>query len=330
MSSNAEQPPYEKEAYLAQLEAARDRVRTTKLQLLEWVKKLDEHAAAEFIHIEPMTALFPTAHAGQTYRLVYDIHTGEKRYGCLGVAIRSESMRSDLCKASQSDLTKTLQAHTGAKEAKRHAAAIQRLNRFNERVAGLRFLGADFEQPINKGAVLPRWFEALSLYGMKCAPLLEAAFHDFAELTSALDEAMFEFNSTMGKVRYRAIRCSYTVDDFDLLGPSNPALKVVVKINRTTKQRRYYMMRDFKKGLKKKRIGQQLKRELGREPEPIEVANALKALRPRKESEWITKEVIKACYFGRSIKDILKAQENLVAVMQPWTSLRSQLQALLP
>lgn len=330
MSSNAEQPSFEKEAYLKQLDAARDRVRTTKHQLLEWVNKLDEHAAAEFIHIEPMAALFPVQNDGQKYRLVYDIHTGEKRYGCLGISMRSESMRSDLCKASQTDLRRMLQPLAGAKEAKRHATALQRLNRFNERVAGLRFLGAEFEQQAIRGAVLPRWFEALSLYGLKCAPLLEAAFDEFAELTDALDEAMFEFNSTMGAIRYRAIRCSYTVDDFDLLGPSNPALKVVVKINRATKQRRYYRMTDFKKGLKKKRIGRQLRRDLGRDPEPTEVADALKALRPRKESEWITKEVIKACYFGRSSKDIFKAQENLVAVMQPWTSLRSQLQALLP
>jgi len=330
MSSNAGEPAYEKGAYLAQLEAARGRVKTTKLQLMDWVKKLDEYAAAEVIFIEPMMALFPYQKGEVKYRLVYDIHTRGYRYGCLGVALRSETMRSDLCNESQSDLAKLLRPFTEGDEAKRLARAFQRLNRFNERVAALKFLGASFTLPPVQGAILPRWFEALNSYGTLCVPRLEAAFNEFEVLTAALDEAMFEFNSTIGAVRYRAIRCTYTVEDFDLLGPSNPALKVVTSINRATKHRRYNLMPDFKKSLKRKRIGLELKRTLGREPEPVEVANALKALRPRNETEWITREVVKACYYGRSINEIFEAQENLVAVMQPWKQLRMKLQALLP
>ncbi|WHS57406.1 MULTISPECIES: hypothetical protein [Pseudomonas] len=330
MSPKPVPPAYEKGVYVAQLEAARGRIKTTKTQLLDWLQKLDEHAASVLVHLEPMMRGFPTLKEDVKYRLVYDIHSGEKRYGCLGIALRCDAMRTDLCKLNQQDLMKLLQPFFGSVDAKQHAVAFQKLNRLNDRIAGLKFLGAEFPQSLGRGAVLPRWFEGLSTYGLRCLPLIEDAFAEFEMLSDALDEAMFEFNSTMGAVRYRSIRCTYTLDDYDLLGPSNPALKVVTSINRATKHRRYNVMTDFKKSLKRKRIAQELKRQLGRDPEPSDVSNALNALRPRKESEWITKEVIKACYFGRSIKEIFSAQENLVAVMQPWNQIRTQLQALLP
>lgn len=330
MSPKPVPPAYEKGVYIAQLEAARGRIKTTKSQLLDWAQKLDEHAASVLIHLEPMMGGFPCLKGDQKYRLVYDIHAGEKRYGCLGIALRSDAMRTDLCNLKQPDLTKSLQPFFGSVEAKQHALAFQRLNRLNDRIAGLKFLGAEFPNSLGRGAVLPRWFDGLSTYGTRCLPLIESAFTQFEILTEALDDAMFEFNSTMGAVRYRSIRCTYTLDDYDLLGPSDPALKVVTSINRATKHRRYNMMIDFKKALKRKRIAQELKRQLGRDPELLEVSHALNSLRPRKESEWITKEVIKACYFGRSIKEIFTAQENLVAVMQPWNQIRTQLQALLP
>jgi hypothetical protein len=330
MSSPANQSSFEKDAYLVQLDEARKRLETTKRQAIEWVARLDENAAAEFIRIEPMTTLFPCHKGKDTYRIVYDIHTTPKRYGSLGVALRTDRMRSDLAKMTGAELAKLLRPHTGMPAAKEHATAFSRFNRFNERVSALRFLGVGFATSIDSGPVLPRWFESLHAYGKRCRPELEAAFSEFTALSAALDEAMFDFNSSTGAVRYRSIRCSYTLDDFDLLGPSNPALKVVTSIDPATRRRRYNLMVDFKKALKKKRIGQQLRRQLGRDPDKSEVAMALQALRPRKESEWITREVIKACYLGRSINEVFEAQENLVAVMQPWSVLRNQLQALLP
>lgn len=330
MSSIENTTSYEKEAYLQQLDAARRRIVSTKRQTLDWVSRLDVIAASEFINIEPMTELFPSTKGKHSYRLVYDIHTTPKRYGALGVSLRSESMRTDLSKLTVGELSQFLRPHCGVLEAKNHATAFQRFKRFNDQVAALRFLGVDFIDPVKGGALLPRWFEAIHVYGLNCRGAVEATFDQFIALSAALDEAIFEFNATMGAVRYRSIRCSYTVDDFDLLGPSNPALKVVTSIDPANRRRRYNLMADFKKSLKKKRMGQHLRRQLGRDPEKSEVAAAINALRPRKETDWITKDVIKACYLGRSINDVFEAQENLVAVMQPWTDLRAQLQALLP
>lgn len=321
---------FDKAEYLTQLEAARNRLLATRELTFDWVNRLDEHAASAFIQIEPLVSLFPRKLPEGTYRLVFEIHTTPKRYGALGVSLRTESMRADLSKVGQTGFVKILGAHCSSAEAKSHAVAFQAFENFNARVAALKSFGVELEPLPVRGPVLPRWFDALHAYGLKCRPVLAAAFDRFVDLSLQLDEAMFEFNSTMGPVRYRSIRCTYALDDFDLLGPADPSLKVVTSINPHTRRRRYNRMVDFKKALKKKRIGQKLRRELGREPGKQEIQEAISALRPRQETDWITKDVIKACYLGRSINDVFEAQENLVAVMQPWSALRAQLQALLP
>lgn len=330
MSQTKKSGSYDADAYRQQFDAARGRLVSTGKQTLDWLSQLDESAASEFIHLEPMLNLFPHQRKSETYRLLLEIHMSPKRYGTLGVALRTDTMRSDLAKLTVAELAATLRPITGSQSCKDQATVFQRIVRFNRRLSGLRFLGVEFEIPSGGGPVLPRWFEALAAYGQKCRPLLEERFVEFLNLSAALDDAMFEFNSTMGKVRYRSIRCTYTLDDVDLLGPSDPALKVVTSINPVTGNRRYNRMADFKKGLKKKQIGKDLRRDLGREPTKDEVDSALKALRPRSETDWITTKVIKACRLGRSSTEVFETQKNLVAVMQPWTVLRSQLQALLP
>ncbi|HDS1721791.1 hypothetical protein NPS53_09780 [Pseudomonas putida] len=321
---------YTADAYKQQLNDARARLVTTGKQLLDWLSRLDESAASEFIHLEPMRNLFPTCKRSDTFRLLLELHLSEKRYGTLGIALRTDSMRTDLSSLTTTELAQLLRPFCGAQQSKEHAAAFQRLVSFNKRVAALRFLGVEFDVPLGGGPVLPRWFEALEAYGTKCRPLLEERLTDFIRQSACMDEAMFEFNSMMGKVRYRSIRCTYTLDDVDPLGPSDPALKVVTSINPATSSRRYNRMADFKKALKKKQIGKDLRRDLGRDPSKEEIEQAITALRPRRETDWITTKVIKACHLGRLSRDVFEAQTNLVAVMQPWNALRSQLQALLP
>lgn len=321
---------YTADAYMQQLSAARARLVSTGKLLLDWLSRLDESAASEFIHLEPMINLFPVQKRGDTFRLLLELHQSAKRYGTLGISLRTESMRTDLSNLTVSELVGELRPFCGAQLAKEHAAAFQRLVRFNSRIAALRFLGVEFEVPSGGGPVLPRWFEAVEAYGIKCRPLLQERLTDFLSMSGSLDDAMFEFNSMMGRVRYRSIRCTYSLDDVDPLGPSDPALKVVTSINPATNSRRYNRMVDFKKVLKKKQIGKDLRRELGRDPSKEEIELALKALRPRSESDWITTKVIKACHLGRLSKEVFESQKNLVAVMQPWNALRSQLQALLP
>lgn len=330
MSQTEKPNSFEIEAYVQQLTAARNRLTTTKHQCLDWLSRLDVIAASEFTNLEPLTNQFPIKKGGETFRVVYDIHSTAKRYGALGVSIRSERMRTDLAKLSSVELANLLRPFFGAAEAKLHAQAYIRFQRFVDQISALRFLGIEIEPVDSTGSVLPRWFDAIQSYGQRCRGPLEAAFDDFIALSADLDDAIFTFNSTMGAVRYRSIRCVYTVDDFDLLGPSSPALKVVTSIDPSTRRRRYNLMVDFKKSLKKKRIGKELRQKLGRDPDKSEIAAAVSALRPRKETEWITKDVIKACYLGRSIKEVFEAQDQLKAVMQPWSILRAQLQALLP
>lgn len=330
MSQSNKHASYAADAYRQQLTDARARLVSTGKQLLDWLSRLDESAASEFIHLEPMFNLFPIQKRAETFRLLLELHLSAKRYGTLGISLRTDSMRTDLAKLSASKLGGVLRPFCGSQISKEHAAAFQRLIRFNKRVAALRFLGVEFEVPSGGGPVLPRWFESLEAYGLKCRPLLEERLADFVLQSGSLDDAMFEFNSMMGKVRYRSIRCTYTLDDVDPLGPSDPALKVVTSINPATNSRRYNRMADFKKALKKKQIGKDLRRDLGRDPSKEEIEQALKALRPRRETDWITTKVIKACHLGRLSTDVFETQKNLVAVMQPWNELRSQLQALLP
>lgn len=330
MSSIAVASAFDKDEYLSRLAASRARVRETELQLKDWLRLLKDHATSIVIGLEPLLYSFPQQQGDERLRLVYDIHVTDKRYGTLGIALKSASSRTDLCNAGPGELMPILQSTVDSSKVKQIADAFKAFKRFNARVAALKGFGISFPQAEDKGPVLHRWLGALGTYGEQCIPGVAKAFDDYEALSQALDEAMFSFNATMGRIRYRAIRCTYKVDDFDPLGPSCPALKVVVHNNRATKHRRYNEMADFKKTLKRKRIAQELKRGLGRDPEKSEVDDALSALRPRKESEWITKEVIKACYFGRSMNQIFEAQENLVAVMQPWTRARNQLQALLP
>lgn len=330
MSQSTTSVTYAAEAYRQQLSDARSRLVSTGKQLLDWLSRLDESAASEFIHLEPMINLFPCQKRDDTYRLLLELHLSAKRYGTLGISLRTDNMRTDLANLTASELGGLLRPFCGADFSKEHAVAFQRLVRFNQRVAGLRFLGIEFDAPAGGGPVLPRWFEALANYGTKCRPALEARLNDFIRESASLDEAMFEFNSMMGKVRYRSIRCTYTLDDVDPLGPSDPALKVVTSINPTTHKRRYNRMADFKKTLKKKQIGKDLRRALGRDASKAEIEGALKALRPRRESDWITTKVIKACHLGRLSTEVFETQKTLVAVMQPWNALRSQLQALLP
>lgn len=321
---------YTADAYKQQMNDARSRLVSTGKQLLDWLSRLDESAASEFIHLEPMINLFPIQKGAETFRLLLELNLSKKRYGTLGMSLRTDSMRTDLAKLTPTALSEELRPFCGLELSREHAAAFQRLVRFNNRVAALRFLGIEFTPPAEGGPVLPRWFETLESYGSKCRPLLEARLNDFINQSDALDEAMFEFNSMMGKVRYRSIRCTYTLDDVDPLGPSDPALKVVTSINPTTRKRRYNRMIDFKKSLKKKQIAKDLRRELCRDPSKVEIEQALTSLRPRPETEWITTKVIKACYLGRISADVFETQKTLVAVMQPWNALRSQLQALLP
>lgn len=320
---------YDKSSYLSQLAAARLRLSATQAQTLGWATRLGELAASELHHIEPISELFPRTADGETYRLVYDIHSTPKRYGCLGISLRTNSSRTDLLKATTAELTKLLAPHAGDADARSLALLLSRFRRFNEQIAALRFLNVPFSTTTQKGGVMLRWIDAIAAYGKACHPPLGMAFDSFTTLGAELDESIFDFNSTIGRVRYRSIRCSYTLDDFDLLGPSDPALKVIVSSPRAV-QRRYNRMADFKRSLKKKRFKHQLEKKLGREPTKEEVNVEVKKLRPRKETDWITKEVIKACYLGRKINDVFEAQENLVAKMQPWADLRAHLHALLP
>jgi hypothetical protein len=322
--------PYDKIAYLIKLNEARDQLVLTKRLVLDWVSKLDEHAAASFMMVEPLTKSFPRKVGDETFRLVYEIHTTDKRYANLGVSLRSARVRDDLIKLAPNELKSLLAKHCGPSNAKSFASSIVTFARFNARLSALRVFGVCLEPTQKSGLVLPRWFKSLHAYGLNCRPFVEAAFDDFIALSTSLDEAIFDFNSAIGKARYRSIRCTYVLDEFDPLGPAHPSIKVITSFNPAKQKFRYNHIEDFKKTLKKKQVTKELSRSLGQLPTKAEVSEALQTVRNRPETPWITKRVIKACYLGRHTTPIFQAQENLVAVMQPWTSLRAKLQALLP
>jgi hypothetical protein len=329
MTLTSSKAAYDPDAYLERFKESRERMKATMTQTLDWVGRLDVMAATVFTSVEPMTQLFPAYWDSEYCRICYDIHASTKRYGALGVSIKSNRMRTDLGSLSQTELVRLLGKFSTATDAKSHAAEFSRFNQFVKRVSALRFLEVEFLQASRTGPVLPRWFDALQRYGHLCRPRLQDRFNTFLKMSADLDQAMFEFNAVMGRIRFRSIRCSYTIADHDLLGPSSPEMKVVTSIHPLTQHRRYNSMIDFKTDLRRKRVRKALTETLGRTPEKDEVKAAMLKARDKKPNSLITREVIKACCLGRHATQVFEAQENLVAVMQPWTDLREKLQALL-
>ena len=103
MSQSNTPATYTADAYVQQLSDARARLVTTGKQLLDWLSGLDEAGASEFIHLEPMRSLFPASKRSITYRLLLELHLSEKRYGTLGVSLRTDSMRTDLASLTVSE-----------------------------------------------------------------------------------------------------------------------------------------------------------------------------------------------------------------------------------
>lgn len=325
----APQPAFDKAEYLLRLSESKTRLRSTLAHLVEWVGKLDENAARSVALLEQLTDMFPCRKGGEYVHLAYDIHTSAKRYATLGVSVKSTTARYDLARLPRAELIGLLAGFCSKSEAAIHAKAFEEFQRGQARIAALKFLGVEYKPSARKGPVLLRWLEELRAYGTACVPALQAAVDEFLSLSERLDEAIFEFNGSMGPARFRSIRCTYQLDDSDLLGPARPELKVVTSIHPLTKQRRYNTMTAFKGQLRKKRVVRRLTQALGREPSVVETKAALEKERDRKPTDLITQEVIKACYLGRHAPVVFEAQENLVTVMRPWAELRAQLQALL-
>lgn len=243
-------PKFDQAAYVQQLDTAHRQLLATKQDIVSWVSQLDVFAASEFLKIEPLTGLFPCSKGGRSYRVILKIHTTPKRYGVLGVSLRADTLRTDLLKLTTGEVIGTLRQPLGLETAKIQAANFEHFRKFNERLAGLTSFGEEFSVPTKDGPSLPRWLKALEAYGQKCMGPVEAAFDEYIQITEALSEAMFDFNAAMGPVRYRSIRFTFSADEFDLLGPSKPSMKVVTSLHPLTGRRRYNEMCGFKKVLK--------------------------------------------------------------------------------
>lgn len=320
---------YDKAKYVERIAVSKSRIRSTKDRLIEWSSKLDIIAAERLVHLEPMMAAFPV-NQGQDYtRLVCDIHISAKRYGTLGISIKSQTGRKDLGSLNLQGLTDELSLYCRKQDARRYAADFQLFNSLMLRIGGLAFMSVPFGPAATKGPVISRWLDAVKEYGDKCSFKLEDEFKLYLDLCEELEEAMFDFNASAGSIRYRNVRCSYVLDDEDPLGPSNPEIKVVASINPRTRSIRYNRLTDFKKKLTRNRVGKLLSQEIGCKPSKKQLDEAMASRRKRNHTPWMTKEVIKACYLGRKAKDIFEAQNNLIAVMQSWQIQRDKLQALL-
>tara|TARA_R110002124_G_scaffold128157_23_gene288801 strand:- start:28962 stop:29963 length:1002 start_codon:yes stop_codon:yes gene_type:complete len=325
--TNADQ--YNKEKYAEQIAEAKSQIHITRESVVSWCYTLDTAAAEKLIVIESMMNAFPNR-KGDTYtRIVYDIHQSEKRYGTLGMSLKSSSFRTDLHSLSQHELAALLGNYFTKKAARQHAEDYQQFSLLMDRIAALRFLGIDFGPVSKEGPVVARWFEAVRAYGEKCAHKVDEEFKSYWDLCLKLDDAMLNFNATAGKIRYRMVKCSYTLNPEDPLGPSDPAIKVVSSINRKTKWIRYNKISHFKSNLVRVRVRKQLDLELGRPATKNELDEVMAKRRPKSNSPWLTKEVIRACHLGRRSKDLLEAQKTLITVMQSWQIQRANLQALL-
>lgn len=72
-----------------------------------------------------------------------------------------------------------------------------------------------------------------------------------------------------------------------------------------------------------------LAKELGRNPTPGEVAEAIGRQKRRPPTQWITSDVISHCYLGKHSGSILRQQKTIAASMDEWLALRGLFQALL-
>lgn len=321
---------FDKADYIELLDASRASMRESMREILEWASRLDVHAASACAGLDPFLDLFPAYSNSEYCRINLDILRSKARHGTLGISIKSSTQRVDISKLSPAQLVKTMKGVCSEVEARQHAKSIAEFDKFSARLAGLKFLGVEFPDTDMKGyPVKLQWYKAAGEYGRLCLPLLEAACKDFIELSDQLDQAMFEFNASMGAVRFRAIRCTYSLDAFDKLGPAKPEMKIVTSYQSVSKKRRYNSVRDFKKDLRRKRCKRVLTGELGRAPTVDEVKMAMAKVRAKEPSPWITSEVMSACCMGRKKKVLFEMQSNFVAVMEPWAVLRGNLQALL-
>lgn len=320
---------YDADAYLERFAIARRRLVMTRESTAQWAKNLDVEAAKVLAHLEPFFELFPCQVGADYTRVVTKFQKNSKRYGVMQLSLRIGSKSHDLMECSGKELTRLLQSVPDIGETEHHSAALKAFTNLNRRINGLTFLGVNFPEPEKGKRRLYSWLQSLSEYGPACVEPLNQAFNSFIELSDDLDQAMFDFNVAVGRMRYRTLRCTYTLDDSDPLGPSNPSIKVVTSIHPVTGKRRYNYLTDFKEQLRKKRIKRELEKQLERAATKEELKASLLKQRDRRPHEWVTKEVIKACYLGGKSGEVFKAQSQLARVMADWNQQRSQLQALL-
>lgn len=300
-----------------------------KISVLDWLAHLDVHAAHALTLIEPTLSLFPCERNGIYHRIQARINLNTRRYASLHLAVRKDTKHMDLLTTDPRQVQSFFSDMTSVADASAHALAIDEFARFNRRIEALSMAAQVMEVSKDIRKVIPAWLDSLQDYGLKCRQPISDAFDRYIELSNELDDAMFNFNTAVGRVRFRAMRCTYTLDDNDPLGPSDPQIKVITSIDRSTGRRRYNRMQDFKGQLRKRRVVKSLTADLGHKPTESEIKAALKKQRNRKPNEWVTKDVIKACYLGRKSTDIFEAQAHLADVMEPWSELRLKLQALL-
>ncbi|MDF5950099.1 hypothetical protein P4193_00295 [Pseudomonas aeruginosa] len=138
---------------------------------------------------------------------------------------------------------------------------------------------------------------------------LETLIGRFELVDSELQEALIEFNQARQPVRYRSIICRQDVDQSDPLGPSQPIFRVVRIFNRVTGARKTEPIEEFKRSMLRAEMNASLAKELGRNPTPGEVAEAIGRQKRRPPTQWITSDVISHCYLGKHSGSILRQQK---------------------
>lgn len=329
MRKKVGRPAYDKVEYANRFATVRANVAVTRDRVNMWLKNLELECAGAVTRLAPLLSLFPQTIAGEYSRISFEIHSSNKRYGTLGIVIKTNSKRTDLGCLDRSGVKPALKAFCKERELRLIAPAVADFNELMNRVSGLRSICEEQFVRGEQGTVLTRWYEGIGAYGERCTQAVNEAFEIYEALSNDLEEAVFAFNHAAGRMRYRTVRCVFEVEDNDPLGPANPSFKVVTSINPRTRAIRYNHLVDFKNKLRSDRIKKALELSLDRAPTADEIKVALQRNGNRRPCKTLTTDVIKACHLGRRAKELYQAQDHLLAVMKDWSDLRSKLQALL-
>ncbi|MDI6671875.1 hypothetical protein QMA79_18850 [Pseudomonas aeruginosa] len=325
--------------YVDEYEHSVRRRSETFLALLNSLRTAARSATEKLMQLEIALSRFPIEQEGRTISTFWKWRASRKSSGSLRLYLkcneriegRLQSYRKAILPDAEPDVIDLLTSLLGKRLTTEFLNDLGDLLHFSERVSRwAHTLGMPLDIDVVRfGSVISAWVGAIERLGGSAPMKLETLIGRFELVDSELQEALIEFNQARQPVRYRSIICRQDVGQTDPLGPSQPIFRVVRIFNRVTGARKTEPIEEFKRSMLRAEMKASLAKELGRNPTPGEVAEAIGRQKRRPPTQWITSDVISHCYLGKHSGSILRQQKTIAASMDEWLALRGLFQALL-